>query len=146
MSKALIDVGREEITLSDNANKSTYKIKSEMFKYEEAQRVKMEYECRVVMMTDTTNPKGSKEGEDCSNPSIFVINIVPPARKKGKPNPPKVTPQGKPKGKKKKGPSHHDPEVYVITTAKGKYKWWRKMGTKLIQFAVFSIRVVDPPS
>ena len=97
-SKALIDVGRGEITLSDNASKSTYKIESELFKYEEAQRAKMEYECRVVMMTYTTKPKGPKEGEDCSNLSIFFINIVPPAPKKGKPNPPKVTPQGKTEG------------------------------------------------
>ena len=91
----------------------------------------MEYECRVVMMTDTTKPEGPKEGEDCSNPSIFVINTVPPAPKKGKPNPPKVTPQEKPKRKKKKkkkAPSQDDPEVYVIKTAKAKYKWWRKMG------------------
>ena len=31
--------------------------------------------------------------------------------------------------KKKKAPSQDDPEVYVIKTAKEKYKWWRKMGT-----------------
>ena len=83
-----------------------------MLKYIEAQRAKMEYECRVMMMTNTTKPKGPKEGEDCSNPSIFVINAVPPAPKQGKPNPPKVAPQGKPKGKKKKkAQSHDDPEV-----------------------------------
>ena len=37
-SIALIDVGGREITLSDNARESTYKIESEMFKYEEKQR------------------------------------------------------------------------------------------------------------
>ncbi|XP_047950734.1 uncharacterized protein LOC125196311 [Salvia hispanica] len=41
--KALIDVGRGEITLSDNTSKSTYNIENEVLKYEEAQRAKMEY-------------------------------------------------------------------------------------------------------
>ena len=106
----------------------------------------MEYECRVVMMTDITKSKRPKEGENFFNPSIFVINAVPPAPKKGKPNPVKVKPQGKPKDKKKKkASSQDDPKVYVIKTAKGKYKWWKKMGTKLVQFAVFSTRVIDSP-
>ncbi|XP_042035146.1 uncharacterized protein LOC121781476 [Salvia splendens] len=39
--KALIDVGRGEITISDNYSHSTYKIESEMLKYEEAQQTKM---------------------------------------------------------------------------------------------------------
>ncbi|XP_047949153.1 uncharacterized protein LOC125194985 [Salvia hispanica] len=34
--KALIDVGRGEITISDNHSQSTYKIESEMLKFEEA--------------------------------------------------------------------------------------------------------------
>ncbi|XP_047979178.1 uncharacterized protein LOC125221090 [Salvia hispanica] len=45
--KALIDVGRDEITISDNYSHSTYKIESEMLKFEEAKRVKMERQCRA---------------------------------------------------------------------------------------------------
>lgn len=48
-----------------------------MFKYEEAQQAKMERECRVVMMTDTSMPFRPLEGEDSSNPSIFVVHTLP---------------------------------------------------------------------
>ncbi|XP_047978999.1 uncharacterized protein LOC125220910 [Salvia hispanica] len=54
--KALIDVGRGEITISDNHSKSTYKIEREMLKFEEAKRTKMEQQCRAVMVTDLTKP------------------------------------------------------------------------------------------
>ncbi|XP_042064612.1 uncharacterized protein LOC121808250 [Salvia splendens] len=62
--KALIDVDRGEITIRDNYSRFTYKIESEMLKYEEAQQAKMERECRAVMMTDTSNPFRPLEGED----------------------------------------------------------------------------------
>ncbi|XP_047978855.1 uncharacterized protein LOC125220756 [Salvia hispanica] len=55
--KALIDVGRGEITISDNHSQSTYKIESEMLKFEEAKRAKMEQQCRAVMVTDLTKPQ-----------------------------------------------------------------------------------------
>ncbi|XP_042019017.1 uncharacterized protein LOC121766847 [Salvia splendens] len=113
--KALIDVGRGEITTSDNYSRSTYKIDSAMLKYEEAQQAKMEPECRVVMMIDHGKPKLTKA------PS-----------------------QEKQKKKKKKAQPQANPEIYVIKTSKGKYKWWKKLSTKLVPFAVFSTRVVDP--
>ncbi|XP_042009143.1 uncharacterized protein LOC121757705 [Salvia splendens] len=50
--KALIDVGRGEITISDNVNKSTYKTESAMLKYEETQRAKMEHECTRQSLID----------------------------------------------------------------------------------------------
>ncbi|XP_047965041.1 uncharacterized protein LOC125209485 [Salvia hispanica] len=100
--KALIDVGRGEITIRHNYNRSTYKIESEMFKYEEAQQAKMERECRVVMMTDTSMPFRPLEGEDSSNPSIFVVHTLPQEKPKKK------------KKDKKKPPTLAGPEVYVI--------------------------------
>ncbi|XP_047979322.1 uncharacterized protein LOC125221240 [Salvia hispanica] len=42
-------LGRGEITISDNHSQSTYKIKSEMHKFEEAKQAKMEQQCRAVM-------------------------------------------------------------------------------------------------
>ncbi|KAL1544661.1 hypothetical protein AAHA92_21483 [Salvia divinorum] len=45
--KALIDVGRGEITISDNYNKSTYYIERAMVRNEEAKRLKQEEELRM---------------------------------------------------------------------------------------------------
>ena len=50
--KALIDIGRGEITISDHRGKSTYYIESAMLKNEEARRAKKGEECRMVMMCD----------------------------------------------------------------------------------------------
>ncbi|XP_042005767.1 uncharacterized protein LOC121754484 [Salvia splendens] len=99
--KALIDVGRGEITISDNYSRSTYNIESEMLKYEEAQQAKIEHECRAVMMTDTSKPFRPLEGKDLSNPSIFIVNPLPQAPKKSKPKHAKPPLQEKPKKKKK---------------------------------------------
>ncbi|XP_042027155.1 uncharacterized protein LOC121774328 [Salvia splendens] len=119
--KALIDVGRGEITISDNYSHSTYKIENEMLKYEEAQHAKMERECRAVMMTDTSKPFRPLEGEDSSNPSIFVVHVVPQEK-----------PKRKKKGKKKPQ-TQADPEVYVIKNPNGKYQWWKKICNKMVK-------------
>ena len=85
-----------------------------MLKYEEAQKAKTEYECRMVMMTDKTKPKGPQKGEDLFNPSIFVVNALPQAPREGKPNRPRH--RKKPKRKEKKTQPQVDPEIYVIKT------------------------------
>ncbi|XP_047942899.1 uncharacterized protein LOC125189689 [Salvia hispanica] len=72
--KALIDVGRGEITISDNYSQSTYKIESEMLKFEEAKRAKMERQCKAVMVTDSTKPQDPFEMEDPSASTIYIVN------------------------------------------------------------------------
>ncbi|XP_042032339.1 uncharacterized protein LOC121779057 [Salvia splendens] len=141
-----IGQGRGEITISDNYSRSTYKTESAMLKYEETQQAKIEHECRMDMMTDTSKPYRPLEGEDLSKRSIFLVNSLPRAPKKNKPKLTKAHLQEKPKKKKKKTQPLVDPEVYVIKTSKGKYKWWKKMCNNLVPFAVFNTRVVDPPT
>ena len=141
--KALIDVGRGEITISDHGGKSTYNIESAMLKYEEAKQAKMEHDCREVMVTDLSKPYDPFGGEDPSNPTIFIVNTLPQAPKKGEPNPTKPILQEKPKRKKrKKTPPQDDPEIYVIKTSNGKFKWWKKVLNKLVPFAVAETKIV----
>ncbi|XP_042009889.1 uncharacterized protein LOC121758566 [Salvia splendens] len=75
--KALIDVGRGEITISDHGGKSTYYIESAMLKDEEARRAKKEEYYRMVMMCDKSKLFDQKKGEDPSNPSIFIVYPTP---------------------------------------------------------------------
>ena len=49
------------------------------------------------------------------------------------------------KQKRKKTPKE-DPEIYVIKTKEGKYKWWKKLRTKLLPMPIFNTRVFDPPN
>ncbi|XP_047942786.1 uncharacterized protein LOC125189564 [Salvia hispanica] len=97
--KALIDVGRGVITISDNYSHSTYKIESEMLKFEEAKRVKMERQCRAIMVTDLTKPQDPFEVADPSTSTIYTV-------------------KEKKKQKRKKVPKE-DPDIYVIKTNKG---------------------------
>ncbi|XP_047953338.1 uncharacterized protein LOC125199322 [Salvia hispanica] len=142
--KALIDVGRGEITISDNHGQSTYKIESEMLKFEEAKRAKMEQQCRAVMATDLTKSKDPFEAEDPSTSTIYIVKEVRHSSKKGDANSSTSAPQKK-KQKRKKTPKE-DPEIYVIKTKEGKYKWWKKLGTKLLPMPIFNTRVIDPPN
>ncbi|XP_047978402.1 uncharacterized protein LOC125220288 [Salvia hispanica] len=115
-------LGRGEITISDHGGKSTYNIESAMLKYEEAKQAKMEHDCREVMVTDLSKPYDPFGGEDLSNPTIFIVNTLPQAPKKGEPNPTKPTLQEKPwRKKRKKTPPQDDPEIYVIKTSNGKF-------------------------
>ncbi|XP_047941973.1 uncharacterized protein LOC125188913 [Salvia hispanica] len=104
--------GHGEITISDNHSQSTYKIESEMLKFEEAKRAKMEQQCRavMVMVTDLTKPQDPFETEEHATSTIDVV-------------------KEKKKQKKKKA-TGEDPEVYVLKTKMGKYQWWKKLGTK----------------
>ncbi|XP_047949093.1 uncharacterized protein LOC125194921 [Salvia hispanica] len=141
--KALIDVGKGEITISDHRGKSTYNIESMMLKYEEAKQAKMEHDCREVMVTDLSKPYDPFGGEDLSNPTIFIVNTLPQAPKKGEYNPTKPTLQEKPKRKKrKKTPPQDDPKIYVIKTSNGKFKWWKKVFNKLVPLAVAETKIV----
>ncbi|XP_047952464.1 uncharacterized protein LOC125198045 [Salvia hispanica] len=134
--KALIDVGRGEITISDNHSQSTYKIESEMLKFEEAKRAKMEQQCRAIMVTDLTKPQDPFEVEDPTTSTIYIVNKVRRSPKKDDTNPSTSIPQKK-KQKRKKA-TKEDPEIYVIKTNKGKYKWWKKLGTKLLPMPIFN--------
>ncbi|XP_042067305.1 uncharacterized protein LOC121810611 [Salvia splendens] len=140
--KVLIDVSRGEITISDHGGKSTYYIESAMLKDEETRRAKKEDECRVVVMTDMSKPYWPLEGEDLSNPSIFIVNTLPQAPKKSKPMLTKAPLQEKPKKNKKKTPPLVDLEIYVIKTGNGKFKWWKKVTNKLVPFAVAETKSV----
>ncbi|XP_047961385.1 uncharacterized protein LOC125206134 [Salvia hispanica] len=142
--KALIDVGHGEITISDNHSQSTYKIESEMLKFEEAKRAKMEQQCRAVMVTDLTKPQDPFEAEEHTTSTIYVVKEVRRSPKKDDTNPSTSIPQKK-KQKRKKA-TKEDPEIYVIKTNKGKYKWWKKLGTKLLPMPIFNTRVADPPN
>ncbi|XP_047949118.1 uncharacterized protein LOC125194948 [Salvia hispanica] len=142
--KALIDVGRGEITISDNHSQSTYKIESEMLKFEEAKRAKMERQCRAIMVTDLTKPQDPFEVEDPTTSTIYIVNEVRRSPKKDDTNPSTSIPQKK-KQKRKKA-TNEDPEIYVIKTNKGKYKWWKKLGTKLLPMPIFNTRIADPPN
>ncbi|KAL1555248.1 hypothetical protein AAHA92_15714 [Salvia divinorum] len=78
--KALIDVGRGEITLSVSHSKSTYQIERAMIKDEEAKRIKQEEELKMVMMSDKSKPLAAQKGENYSKPSIFIV--TPPSTDK----------------------------------------------------------------
>ncbi|KAL1537874.1 hypothetical protein AAHA92_30348 [Salvia divinorum] len=78
--KALIDVGRGEITISDNYNKSTYYIERAMVKDEEAKRLKQEEELRMVMMTDKSKPR--KKGRIILNPLFLLLHLLLKIRNK----------------------------------------------------------------
>ena len=93
--KALIDVGRGEITISDIHGQSTYKIESEMLKFEEAKRAKMEQQCRAVMATDLTKSKDPFEAEDPSTSTIYIVNEVRRSPKKDDTDPSTSIPQKK---------------------------------------------------
>ena len=120
--KVLIDVGRCEMTISDNYIRFTYKIKSEMLKFKETKRAKMEQQCRAVMMTDLTKPHDPFEVEDPSASTIFIVNKVSSFPQRNKPNSsnPDLLKKEKNKRKKKKNPPKEDPEIYMVKTAKGR--------------------------
>ncbi|KAL1533093.1 hypothetical protein AAHA92_33028 [Salvia divinorum] len=54
--KALIDVDRGKITISDSHSKSTYHIERAMIKEEQAKRLQQENELKMVMMTNKLKP------------------------------------------------------------------------------------------
>ncbi|KAL1560153.1 hypothetical protein AAHA92_10405 [Salvia divinorum] len=143
--KALIDVGRGEITISDNYNKSTYYIERAMVKDEEAKRLKQEEELRIVMMTKKSKPLAVQIGEDYSKPSIFIVTPLPTDEKQKVPKKPHSPFQERTKRGSK--PLHLiDAEVYVVKTPNGKYKWCKKIYNKLVPFVVAATRFVDPPT
>ena len=74
------------------------------------------------MVTDLTKPQDSFEVEDPSTSTIYIVNEVRRSPKKDDHNSSTSVPQKK-RQKKKKAPKE-DPEIYVIKTNKGKYKWW----------------------
>ena len=104
----------------------------------------MERQCREFRVTDLTKPHDPFEVEDPSTSTIYIVNKVSRSPKKNEPNSSNSDLQKK-KKKKKKTPKE-DPEIYVVKTKKGKYKWWKKIGTKLIQMPIFSTRIVDLPN
>ncbi|KAL1536618.1 hypothetical protein AAHA92_29242 [Salvia divinorum] len=143
--KALIDVGRGEITISDSRRKSTYQIERAMIKDEEAKRINQEEELKMVMMTNKSKPLAAQRGEDYSKPSIFIV--TPPSTDKKQ----KVSKQPRSpfQERTRRGPKPlhlMDAEVYVIKMPNGKYKWWKKIYNKLVPYAVAATRVVDPPT
>ncbi|KAL1536620.1 hypothetical protein AAHA92_29244 [Salvia divinorum] len=78
--KALIDVGRGEITISDSHSKSTYQIERAMIKDEEAKRIKEEEELKMVMMTDKSKPlaERTRRGPKPLHPmdaEVYVIKM-----------------------------------------------------------------------
>ncbi|KAL1569936.1 hypothetical protein AAHA92_01349 [Salvia divinorum] len=143
--KALIDVGRGEITISDSHSKSIYQIERAMIKDEEAKRIKQEEELKMVMMTDKSNPLAAQKGEDYSKPSIFIV--TPPSTNKKQKVPKQPRSPFQERTRRGPKPLHlMDAEVYVIKTPNGKYKWWKKIYNKLVPYAVAATRVVDPPT
>ena len=115
--------------ISDSYSRSTYKIESEMLKFEETKRAKMEQQCRAVMMTDLTKPHDPFEVEDPSTSTIIIVNKVRSSHKKNEPDLLNLVLQKKEKNKKKKktNPPKVCPEIYVIKIAKGKYRWWQRI-------------------
>ncbi|KAL1540753.1 hypothetical protein AAHA92_25062 [Salvia divinorum] len=143
--KALIDVGRREITISDSHSKSTYQIERAMIKDEEAKRIKKEEELKMVMMTDKSKPLAAQKGEDYSKPSIFIVTPPSTDKKQKVPKQPRSPFQERTRRGPK--PLHlMDAEVYVIKKPNGKYKWWKKIYNKLVPYAVAATRVVDAPT
>ena len=97
------------------------------------------------MVTDLTKPQDSFKAEDPSTSTIYIVNEVRRSPRKDDPNSSTFVPQKK-KQKKRKRPKE-DPEIYVIKTKKGKYKWWKKLGTKLLlPMPIFNTRIADPPN
>ncbi|KAL1568804.1 hypothetical protein AAHA92_00366 [Salvia divinorum] len=117
--KALIDVGRREITISDSHSKSTYHIERAMLKEEKAKRLQKEEDLKMVMTTDIKESKVPKKPRS-------------PFQERTKRGP---------------KPLHlMDAEVYVIKTPNRKYRWWKKIYNKLVPYVVAATRVVDPPT
>ncbi|KAL1564611.1 hypothetical protein AAHA92_06930 [Salvia divinorum] len=143
--KALIDVGRGEITISDSYSKSTYHIERAMIKEEKAKRLQQEEDLKMIMMTDKSKPLAEQKGKDYSKPSIFIVTPPPTDKKQKVSKQPRSPFQERTKRRPK--PLHlMDAEVYVIKTPNGKYKWWKKIYNKLVPYAVATTRVVDPPT
>ncbi|KAL1563710.1 hypothetical protein AAHA92_06142 [Salvia divinorum] len=143
--KALIDVDRGEITISDNRSKSTYYIESAMLKDEEARRVKKDDEIRMFMMCDKSKPLISQKGENYSKSSIFFVTHIPKDIKQNKPKKLRTSFQER-TSRRPKLLHLMGAEVYVFKIASGKYKWWKKIYKKLVPFAVAKTRTVDPPA
>ena len=115
-----------------------------ILKFEEARQAEMERQCRAIMVTDLTKSQDPFEVEDPSTSKIYTVNKVSPSPKKGELNSFNSIPQKK-KQKKRKVPKE-DPDIYVLKTNKGKYKWWKKLGTKLLSMPIFNTRIADPPN
>ncbi|XP_042067225.1 uncharacterized protein LOC121810531 [Salvia splendens] len=129
--KALIDVGRGEITISDHGGKLTYYIKSAMLKDEDESRAKKEGDCRMVMMCDKSKPFDPKKGEDPSNPSICIVYPNPTSQETKRKKPKSLRTPVQEMTVKRTKPLHLvDSEIYVIKTANGKFKWWKKVTNK----------------
>ena len=86
-----------------------------MLKFEEAKRVKMERQCRAVMVMNSTKPQDPFQVENPSTSTIYIVNEVRRSPKKNDTNPSTSIKQKK-KQKKKKTPKE-DPEIYVVKTS-----------------------------